>query len=214
MEEKKDKFKPEVLKFNVDWFDIKDACMQTIGKKAGKEPNDEWKRKLLVCRHSPIRRSLISVKWDEIPSYVSTHFCRHSVGVTPYVQTSREDRTGIPREQRCQTDAVSMQMDMNIQALFNILEKRLCNCSDANTIKYAKGLLEAIRDYDENIYWASIPQCVRCGGCPEAFSNCRYYENFAKTLTPEQQTDIMARYDAYNEYRDKVLSLKKGNKSK
>ena len=43
MEEKKDKFKPEVLKFNVDWFDIKDACMQTIGKEAGKEPNDEWK---------------------------------------------------------------------------------------------------------------------------------------------------------------------------
>ena len=98
MEEEKDKFKPEVLKFNVDWFDIKDACMQTIGKEAGKEPNDEWKRKLLVCRHSPIRRSLISIKWDEIPNYVSTHFCRHSVGVTPYVQTSREDRTGIPRE--------------------------------------------------------------------------------------------------------------------
>ena len=44
MEEEKDKFKPEVLKFNVDFFFIKDACMQTIGKEAGKEPNDEWKR--------------------------------------------------------------------------------------------------------------------------------------------------------------------------
>ena len=101
---------------------------------------------------------------------------------------------------------------MNIQALFNILEKRLCKCSDVNTIKYAKGLFEAIRDYDENIYWASIPQCVRCGGCPETFSNCRYYENFAKTLTPEQQTDILARYDAYNEYREKEFALKRTRK--
>ena len=30
-----------------------------------------------------------------------------------------------------------------------------------------------------------------------------------RILTPEQQTDIMARYDAYNKYRGKVLSLKK-----
>lgn len=30
-----------------------------------------------------------------------------------------------------------------------------------------------------------------------------------RILTPEQQTDIMARYDAYNKYRGKALSLKK-----
>ena len=36
-----------------------------------------------------------------------------------------------------------------------------------------------------------------------AFGECKVYENFSKQLTPEQQTDIMARYDAYNEYREK-----------
>ena len=45
--------------------------------------------------------------------------------------------------------------------------------------------------------------------CVEPFSDCRFYENFSKNLTPEQQTDIMARYDAYNEHRDRVLSLKR-----
>ena len=197
-------YKPKVVNFNVDWFAIKDACMQTIGKEAVAEPSSEWKRKLLICRHSPIRRSLISVKWEEIPSYVSTHFCRHSVGVTPYVSTSREDRTGVPREERKQTDMVSMQMDINIQSLFNIMEKRLCKCSDINTIKYAKGLAEAIKEYDEDIYWACVPQCVRCGGCVEPFSNCNFYSNLMKDHTLEEQQNVMKRYDIYNEYREKV----------
>ena len=197
-------YKPKVVNFNVDWFAIKDACMHTIGKEAVAEPSSEWKRTLLICRHSPIRRSLISVKWEEIPSYVSTHFCRHSVGVTPYVSTSREDRTGVPREERKQTDMVSMQMDMNIQSLFNIMEKRLCKCSDINTIKYAKGLAEAIKEYDEDIYWACVPQCVRCGGCVEPFSNCNFYSNLMKDHTLEEQQNVMKRYDIYNEYREKV----------
>lgn len=197
-------YKPKVVNFNVDWFAIKDACMQTIGKEAVAEPSSEWKRKLLICRHSPIRRSLISVKWEEIPSYVSTHFCRHSVGVTPYVSTSREDRTGVPREERKQTDMVSMQLDLNIQSLFNIMEKRLCKCSDINTIKYAKGLAEAIKEYDEDIFWACLPQCVRCGGCVEPFSNCNFYSNLMKDHTLEEQQNVMKRYDIYNEYREKV----------
>ena len=195
--------KPRILNFYVNWQAIKDACMQTIGKQAGEnEPPKEWKRKLLICKHSPIRRSLISIKWEKIPSYVSTHFCRH-VTATPYVSTSREDRTGVPREERKQTDNVSMQMDMNIQTLFNITEKRLCLCSDPTTIKYANGLVEAIREYDEDIAWACVPQCVNCGACVEPFGNCKYFENFAKGLSKEELTDIMTRYEKYNEYRDK-----------
>lgn len=197
-------YKPKILNFNVNWQAIKDACMQTIGKEAGdNEPPKAWKRKLLICKHSPIRRSLISIKWDKIPSYVSTHYCRHSIGITPYVSTSREDRTGVPREERKQTDNVSMQMDINIQSLFNIMEKRLCLCSDPTTIKYANGLLEAIKEYDEDIYWACVPQCIKCGACVEPFGQCKFFENFAKNLSKEELTDIMTRYEKYNEYRGK-----------
>lgn len=193
------KTKARIINFNVNWVAIKDACMQTIGKEAGEnEPNSTWKKKLLICRHSPIRRSLISIKWEDIPSYVSTHFARHSVGVTPFVQTSREDRTGIPREERKQTDSVAMQMDMNIEALLNIMGRRLCTCSDKITIKYAKGLAEAIKEYDEDIYWACVPQCVRCGGCVEPFSQCNYYNNLMKDATLEEQTDVVKRYEYYN----------------
>ena len=207
--------KTTIKNFNVNWLDIKNACRQTVSMGDSKlEPTSEWKRKLLICRHSPLRIGSVLWKSEDVPFYVMGHIVRHNVGCTPFVSTSREDRTGIPRNERKQTDFVDMQMTANIEALINISERRLCTCADPTTRKYWKAVLEAIREYDEDIFWACVPQCIRCGACVEPFSNCRFYENFSKNLTPEQQTDIMARYDAYNEYRDEVLSLKKGSKSK
>ena len=207
--------KTTIKNFNVNWLDIKNACRQTVSMGDSKlEPTSEWKRKLLICRHSPLRIGSVLWKSEDVPFYVMGHIVRHNVGCTPFVSTSREDRTGIPRNERKQTDFVGMQMTANIEALINISERRLCTCADPTTRKYWESVLEAIREYDEDIFWACVPQCIRCGACVEPFSNCKFYENFSKKLTPEQQTDIMARYDAYNEYRDEVLSLKKGSKSK
>ena len=202
--------KTTIKKFNVNWLDIKNACRQTVSMGDSKlEPTSEWKRKLLICRHSPLRIGSILWKSEDVPFYVMGHIVRHNVGCTPFVSTSREDRTGIPRNERKQTDFVDMQMTANIEALINISERRLCTCADPTTRKYWEAVLEAVKEYDEDIYWACAPQCVRCGSCVEPFSECTFYDNFSKNLTPEQQTDIMARYDAYNEYRGKVLSLKK-----
>ena len=207
--------KTTIKKFNVNWLDIKNACRQTVSMGDSKlEPTSEWKRKLLICRHSPLRIGSVLWKSEDVPFYVMGHIVRHNVGCTPFVSTSREDRTGIPRNERKQTDFVNMQMTANIEALINISERRLCTCADPITRKYWEAVLEATREYDEDVFWACVPQCIRCGACVEPFSNCKFYENFSKNLTPEQQTDIMARYDAYNEYRDEVLSLKKGSKSK
>ena len=204
-----------IKNFNVNWLDIKNACRRTVYMGDSRlEPTSEWKRKLLICRHSPLRIGSVLWKSEDVPFYVMGHIVRHNVGCTPFVSTSREDRTGVPRNERKQTDFVDMQMIANIEALINISERRLCTCADPTTKKYWEAVLEAIREYDEDIFWACVPQCIRCGACVEPFSDCRFYENFSKNLTPEQQTDIMARYDAYNEHRDKVLSLTKGNKSK
>ena len=98
-----------------------------------------------------------------------------------------------------------MEMDANIQSLIDMASRRLCNQADKTTIGYMQDLVSAIREYDEDIAWALVPSCVRYGGCNEPFGNCTFYDNFSKNLTMEQQTDIMKRYDAYNEYRDKVL---------
>ena len=198
--------KTTIKNFNVNWLDIKNACRQTVSMGDSKlEPTSEWKRKLLICRHSPLRIGSVLWKSEDVPFYVMGHIVRHNVGCTPFVSTSREDRTGIPRNERKQTDSVDMQMTANIEALINISERRLCTCADPITRKYGEAVLEAVKEYDEDIFWVCVPQCVRCGSCVEPFSECTFYDNFSKNLTMEQQTNIMKRYDAYNEYRDKVL---------
>lgn len=203
--------KTEILEYNVNWNSIKRACLRTIGQEGGKkEPPVTWKKKILICRHSPIRKGWITWKWPNIPYAISTHFARHHEGTEKYISTSRADRTEIKdRSQRSQMDSVSMEMDANIEALLNISERRLCTCADPTTRDYWEDLLKVLQTYDENIYWACVPQCVRCGGCVEPFSKCGLYDSIFKNCTPEEQQDIMKRYDKYNEHREKVLSLKK-----
>ena len=189
--------KARITNFNVDWLNIKSACMTTISKQAGKEPNQEWKRKLLICKHSPIRRSMISWKWDEIPYAISTHFARHHEGCEKFIGTSRADRTDIrDRRERTQMDCVPMEMDANIQAIFNISEKRLCKCADPLTIDYWESVLDAIKEYDEDIYWACVPSGIAHGGCTEPFSKCKMCNNILEEMTPEERLDMMKRYDA------------------
>lgn len=194
--------KVTVKKYNVDWLDIKNACRQTISMGDSKiDPNDEWKRKLLITRHSPLRLGTILIQIEDIPFYVMGHLVRHNIGCTPFVSTSREDRTGISREDRKQTDLVSMQIVCNIESLMNISEKRLCTCADKETIKVWKEVLKAIKEYDENIYWSCVPSCVRAGGCIEEFSECNFYNNLMKDATKEEQMILVKRYDKYNKHR-------------
>lgn len=203
MEDKKYNTKVHITYFNVDWFKIKSACMTTISKQAGdKEPSKSWKHKLLLAEHSPIRRGQVSWKWEEIPYAISTHFARHHEGCEKFIGTSREDRTGVDRTTRSQMDCVPMEMDANIQALINISWRRLCTCADPVTRQYWEALLEELRQYDEDIYWACVPQCVRCGGCVE-FKNCGFYDSVMKDATEEEQKVLTLRYDKYNQFRDK-----------
>lgn len=106
-------------------------------------------------------------------------------------------------------NAVSMEMDANLEALINISGRRLCTCADPIAREYTEDLREQIEKYDSTMAWAMVPQCVRAGGCCEPFGQCKYYENFAKNLTKEEQMDIMTRLDKYNEYRENILTLTK-----
>ena len=198
----REEIKVNITDFDINWKKIKSACMTTISKEAGpNEPSHEWKRKLLLCEHSPIRRGSISWKWDEIPYAISTHFVRHHEGVEKWVATEREDRTGVPREERSQMNPVMMEMEANIQALINISKKRLCTCADPTTRRYWEAVLEVIKEYDEDIYWACVPECVRDGGCPE-YKPCGFYEKLMEDASKEDQMVLARRYDRYNQHRN------------
>lgn len=197
--------KTVITDFQVNWQKIKSACMTTISKKAGdKEPSTEWKRKLLLCEHSPIRRGIISWKWEEIPYAMSTHFARHHEGCEKFIGTERSDRTGIPREERSQMNPVPMEMDANIQSIINISKKRLCTCADITTRQYWQSVIDAIEQYDKDVAWACVPEGIYRGGCPEGFSNCTLCNDIIKSMPEEDRLDPSKRYDAYHSYQ-KVL---------
>lgn len=199
-----------VEKFDVDWKEIKNLCRGTIGMQDSKlEPNDIWKRKLLVAEHSVLRHSLITIKIENIPFAIMGHLVRHSVGVTPYVRTSREDRTGIKREERSQMDTVDMRMDLNIQSLINISRKRLCNQADQLTRTiWGKVVLE-IAKYDEIIAWACVPEGMYRCGCSETFGHCNMCNNFIINMPFDDRINIIKRYDIYNKQRNKILKKSK-----
>lgn len=197
----------KITHLDVDWMRIKSACMTTISKQAGdKEPSQQWKKKLLICRHSPIRRGIVSWKWENIPYAISTHFARHHEGCEKFIGTERTDRTSVDREERSQMNYVPMEVDANIQALMNLAEKRLCMCADPTTRDYMISLVDAIREAEPDVAWSLVPQCVRCGGCVEPFGDCKYYESIMEDVSLEDQLDVTKRYDIYNA---KIKSLKK-----
>ena len=67
----------EILSVKGTWRDIADACNTTIGIDPGdKEPSDKWKRTILRCEHSPIRKMYFNLKLHDVPSYVSVHLVR------------------------------------------------------------------------------------------------------------------------------------------
>lgn len=201
--------KVTIKDFNVDWKAIKNECRQTVNMgDSTKEPNDEWKKKLLICRHSPLRIGTVLFHFEDIPYYVMGHLVRH-VHAVPFVGTSREDRTGVPREERRQTDLVNFDMYMNIEELMNISERRICMCADKETIKVWRAALMAVKELDENIYWSNVPQCVAHGGCIEPFSNCNFYDKLMIGSSIDEQQDVFKRYDIYNKYVDRMVELGK-----
>lgn len=197
----------KIVKWDVDWLEIKNLCRTTISMgDSTVSPTQEWKRKLLLAEHSPLRHSLITIELKDIPYYVSTHLVRHHMGVEKYVGTSREDRTGVDRNERKQTDLVTMRMDLNIQALINISRKRLCSQADKKTTLVWMNVLEAIRQYDKDIFWACVPEGIRSCGCTEGFGKCSKCPKMLSDLTKEELLDVSKRYD---EYYAKRLVLKK-----
>ena len=89
-----------------NWQDVKNATMNTIGKDKGAYPSSDWKRRLLLSEHSPIRKLHIGWKWSDLKYWVSVHLVRHKYGIEHFVSTQRTDRTGISRDEMPQNSLV------------------------------------------------------------------------------------------------------------
>ena len=166
------------------WRHVADSANTTINKDAGtKEPSPSWKRRMLRCEHSPIRQLTLKFKWFDLPYWVSTHFCRHWLGIVHWVRTQRTDRTGVDREVEPQGAPVEHEIAANPQALINISRKRLCLQASDKTRQAWKKILASIKAEQPEIVEACVPDCVYRGYCYE-YKTCGFHRSaeFQKQL--------------------------------
>lgn len=161
------------------WKRALNAARMTVNKKpVDKEPSDEWKAKILLAEHSPIRLVEYDGIWSYIKHWVTVHFVRHHVGVEKFVGTQRVDRAktleGLNRDDIPQGLETDMMMSMNAQAVINISRKRLCSCASRETREAWKAMLEEVRKVDPVLVDKCVPECIYRGFCPEFDRSCGY----------------------------------------
>lgn len=148
--------------------------MNTIGKTTGSYPTSEWKRKLLLSEHSPIRRLKFYWRWKDLMYWVSVHLVRHKFGIEHWVSTQRTDRTGINRNELPQGALVNHACEADAQALINISRKRLCNCAAKETREAWQAVKDEVAKTEPELASCMVRECVyRNGLCPEMFP-CGY----------------------------------------
>ena len=189
--------KTKILKIKGDWQEVVDDCRSTVGKESlGHEPSEAFKRSILIAEHSPIRDIVIKWKWDNIKSWIATHWSRHKWEC--FIKTQRTDRTGVDRDKLPQDTLVSFTGEANVQALIDTMRKRLCYQAAPETREYAEDLKRAIHEVEPEISDVLTPNCVYRCGCPE-MQSCGLFHRLCSSKD-FVYSDIQDRYRAYNEF--------------
>ena len=78
------------------WREVANSANSTIGRDAGdKEPSSDWRRRMLLAEHSPIRQIWIKAKWYDLKYWVSVHLVRLWLGIVHWVRSQRPYRIQI-----------------------------------------------------------------------------------------------------------------------
>lgn len=187
----------EILKIKGDWQEVVDDCRVTVDKPPlGKEPSAEFKRKMMIAEHDPIRDIEVKWKWN-LPYWVAMHWKTHIW--RSRTTTQRNDRQEkYNRENAPQGVPVAFIGDANTQHLIDTMRKRLCRMASPETRRCAESLKLALKDIEPEIADALVPNCVYRCGCPEPTA-CGYFRTLQLHVKNINAADIQARYDAYND---------------
>lgn len=160
--------KVEVIQ-ETSWKRALNAARRTIGKEPiDKEPSKNWKAKVLLAEHSPIKLVEYNICFKNLRQWVGVHILRHDYTL-PFIHTQREDR----RELNCSRDELpqgtpnDQDFVVNAQTLKNISRKRLCTCASKETREAWNMVKDEIAKQDEVMADKMVRNCVYCGFCPE-----------------------------------------------
>lgn len=191
-----------ILKVKGSWQEVLNDCRFTANKEPlDKEPSDEFKKRMLISEHSPIRDISFKFEWKEIKHWVTVHWVRHKWEC--FVNTQRSDRTGLDRDNMPQSSPQSFRGEENVQHLIDTDRKRLCFKASTETRECAVSQKLAISEIDNFIAGVLVPNCIYRCGCPEHDTNdpkrCRFFEEFKANFPADKDIfNIQDRYDVYN----------------
>lgn len=177
-----------------DWKLVRELARTTVNKNEplDTEVSDEFKRRILLAEHSPIRALMFRIHIENIPYYSSVHFVRHKFGVEHFVGTQRTDRTGVNRNRKRQDALVCHDMIINAQEIMFMARRRLCTKADAVTRGVMNKILNELEKVDPTLASLCYPMCVYRCGCVEA-EPCGWYEREITKLTKDIMEDQFAR---------------------
>lgn len=186
-----------ITKIYTDWKDVKNKCRITDNKEdSDKEATNEFKKKILISEHSPVRLLRVLWKWTSIKYWLSTEFSRHHIGWEKWISTQRDDRTPVDRNKSPQGTNVAMAVEANAQALINVSRFRLCNGSaHPEAREKMEELKSTLSNYEPEIANVMQKNCVYRCGCPE-FVPCGWWEAFVSRNKDVNLLNIQERYDA------------------
>lgn len=188
--------KTQIIKLLNDWKHVKNVSRTTVNKGySDVEATKAFKQKMLISEHSPIREIIVKWKWENIKSWVATHYSRHKYEC--YISTQRSDRTGVDRDSSRQDTLVNMDNTANAQQLIDVARKRLCYCSAKETREYMEDLKVQLLEQESELGEVLVPNCIYRMACPE-FEKCGHFDVFLDHNPDVNMYDIQARYDAYN----------------
>lgn len=189
-----------ILKMKGSWEDVVDDCRNTVSKPPlGHDPSDKFKTGILISEHSPIRDITVRWKWNNMKSWIATHWSRHKF--EKYISTQRSDRTGVDRDNLPQSATVSFVGEANTQQLIDVFRKRLCRQSARETREYAIDFKRELYSVEPEIASVLVPNCIYRCGCPE-MNRCSSWKRFVSAIKQKDMSlnymSIEDRYEFYN----------------
>lgn len=147
--------------------------------------------KLYRCEHSPMKTQLFWIEFENIPSYVSVHFVRHTTDgrIESYVGSNREDITGADPLTINRLTPVSHAVLVNANCLVRMARQRLCKKADVRS-QYVMNLIRnEVQKIDVALAKYMVPNCVyrnkcvelrSCGSCIQIMEDEREHERLCE----------------------------------
>lgn len=185
------------------WTRVKNHCRTTVNKEfTGNKPSTEFKKKLLISEHSPIRLLEVDWTWKNIKYWTSGEWARHKF--EKFITSQRDDRMKdtISRDDKPQSAPVTYDGFANAQNTIDSWRKRLCYQATPEARLLAESFKESLTAIEPEWGNVLVPNCIYRCGCPE-FDMCeqKFFAHFLSRCKAHNVNiyNIQARYDEYNE---------------